>query len=60
MKDIWKEETVEGVKKINKKKIIVTTVVVIIIVMLTVVGGLYISNRVVRDWIDRNIFRKEV
>ena len=60
MKDIWKEESVEGVKKVNKKKIVITIVVCVIVVLAIVVVGLYISNRQIRDWIDRNIFRKEV
>ncbi len=60
MKDIWKEAEEGVAKKINKKKIIITTIVVIIVVALIVVVGLYVSNRQVRDWIDRNIFRKEV
>ncbi len=60
MKDIWKEETVEGVKKVNKKKIAITIVVSIIVVAIIVVVGLYLSNRQAREWIDKNIFRKEV
>ena len=60
MKDIWKEENIEGVKKVNKKKIAITIVSSVIVVLVIVVVGLYMSNREVRDWIDRNIFRKEV
>lgn len=59
MKDVWEESNVE-VKKINKKKIIITTVVAILVVFITVLVGLYLSNEQARDWIDRNIFRKEV
>lgn len=58
MKDVWKEEGVT--KKINKKKIIITIIVVIIVVALIVIVGLYTSNNVVRNWIDINIFRKEI
>ena len=60
MNDIWKEETVEGVRKVNKKKIVITTIVVIIVVAVIIIVGLYLSNRQVREWIDKNIFRKEV
>ena len=60
MKDIWKEAEEGVVKKVNKKKIAITIVVCIIAVLIIVAIGLYISNRQVRDWIDRNIFRKEV
>ena len=60
MKDIWKEETVEGVKRINKKKIVITILIVIIVVAIIVVVGLYLSNEMVRDWIDKNVLRKEI
>ena len=60
MKDVWKEDTQIEPKKINKKKIIVTAIIVIIAVFVIVVIGLYVSNRKAREWIDRNIFRKEI
>lgn len=60
MKDMWKEETVEGVKRINKKKIVITILIVIIVVAIIVVVGLYLSNEMVRDWIDKNVLRKEI
>lgn len=59
MKDVWEESNVE-VKKINKKKIIITTIVAILVVILLVTIGVYLSNKQARDWIDRNIFRKEI
>ena len=59
MKDVWKDIETE-VKKINKKKLIITTIVVIIAIAIIIIVGLYMTNRDVRDWIDRNIFRKEV
>ena len=59
MKDVWKDIEPE-VKKINKKKIIITTIVVVITIAIIIIVGLYMTNRDVRDWIDRNIFRKEV
>ena len=59
MKDVWKNIEQE-VKKIDKKKIIITTIVVVIAIAIIIIVGLYMTNRDVRDWIDRNIFRKEV
>ncbi len=60
MKDIWKEAEEGVVKKVNKKKIIITTIVVIIVVAIIVIIGLYLSNKQTREWIDKNIFRKEI
>ena len=59
MKDVWIETQTEE-KKINKKKIIITILITIIVVFSIIVGGLYTSNKQVREWIDKNIFRKEV
>lgn len=60
MKDVWKEAEEGVVKKVNKKKIIITIVTVIIVVAMIVVVGLYLSNKQTREWIDKNIFRKEI
>ena len=60
MKDVWKQENLIGVKKINKKKIVITIIIVILAVASIVIGGLYMSNKQIREWIDKNIFRKEV
>lgn len=59
MKDVWMETQTEE-KKINKKKIAITIAIVVITVVTIIVVGLYTSNRQVREWIDKNIFRKEV
>ena len=60
MKDVWKEEFEEGVKKINKKKIIITIFIVILVVAIIITVGLYVSNKQIREWMDKNVFRKEV
>ena len=60
MKDVWKEAEEGVVKKVNKKKIIITIVTVIIVVAMIVVVGLYLSSKQTREWIDKNIFRKEI
>ena len=60
MKDFWKEESVETVKKINKKKLVITVIMAIIVVAIIIIVGLYLSNKQIREWIDKNIFRKEI
>ena len=60
MKDFWKEESIETVKKINKKKLVITVIMAIIVVVIIIIVGLYLSNKQIREWIDKNIFRKEI
>ena len=57
MKDFWIEPEE---KKIKKKRIIITVIIAIIIIALAVTIGVYINNKEAREWIDKNIFRKEV
>ncbi len=57
MKDVWKETTQ---KVINNKKTILPIILVIVILLVIIIGILYLNNYVVREWIDKNIFRKEV
>ncbi|MCI8411522.1 MAG: hypothetical protein HFJ40_03625 [Clostridia bacterium] len=57
MKDFW-IETQE--KKLNKKKLIISTVLILVILLIISVIIIYANNRGVREWIDKNIFRKEV
>lgn len=59
MKDIWAEDLSEE-KKINKKKIIITIILIVLVVEIITSVGVYYSNRNVREWIDKNILRKEV
>lgn len=59
MKDIWKESLDFG-KKINKKKIWISIIVSIIILIFITVMFIYLFNKSAREWIDINIFRKEV
>lgn len=59
MKDVWEEVSTES-KKINKKKLIITIIVAILTVVLLVIAGVYYTNKQAREWIDKNIFRKEV
>lgn len=59
MKDILPKVTTDGTK-INKKKIVITIVVIFLIVVAIVIVGAYYTNKQAREWIDKNIFRKEV
>lgn len=57
MKDYW-EETVP--KKINKKKITTTIIISVIVIAILTITIIYHNNKPFREWIDKNIFRKEV
>ncbi len=57
MKDYWKEPTQ---KKINKKKIATIFVVVMIVVVILSLIIVYSNDKTAREWIDKNIFQKEV
>lgn len=57
MKDFW--ETPEQ-KKINRKKIILTIIIILIILSCVSIIIVYNKNESVRNWIDKNILRKEV
>lgn len=60
MKDFWKEPKETKEKKVNKKKVIITIIAIIIILFLIVISAIYMNNKNIRVWIDKNIFRKEV
>lgn len=60
MKDFWKEPKETKEKKVNKKKVIITIIAIIITLFLIIISVIYINNKNVRLWIDKNIFRKEV
>ena len=57
MKDYWKEPTQ---KKINKKKITTTIIIIIVGIIIFSIGVIYYNNKPAREWIDKNIFQKEV
>ena len=61
MRDFWEETENENVKKkINKKKIIIISIIAIILIAVITLAIVYTKNQQAREWIDRNIFRKEV
>ena len=59
MKDIWKE-SLDFRKKINKKKLWILIAIVVAILINIAIMIVYYNNDVVHNWIDVNIFRKEV
>lgn len=59
MRDYWEEPKNKN-KKINEKKIIVSIVISIFVVAIIVIVALYMTNNEFRNWIDVEIFRKEI
>lgn len=57
MKDFW-EEPKE--KEINKKRLVISIVIIIMVILLTIITIIYKNNKGTRNWIDKNIFRKEI
>ena len=58
MKDYWNDKA--SSKKLNKKKLSITIYIFILIIILIVLACLYISSQGFRNWIDKNILRKEI
>lgn len=57
MKDYWKEPKE---KKINKKKLLLIIFIIIIAIALITISIIYCNNTEFREWMDKNIFRKEI
>lgn len=57
MKDFWAEPEE---KKVNKKKIIIGIIILILILIGIVIAIIYNNNAQAREWIDKNILKKEV
>lgn len=47
-------------KKLNKRKVIISVIITFIIVILVVIAALYVTNTDTRNFIDTNIFRKNI
>ena len=62
MKDYWKESITDEIlpQKINKKKLIIIILIAILAIVLITTTIIYYNNRQAREWIDKNIFRKEI
>ena len=56
MKDFWQEPED---KKLNKKKVIGVVIILLIILIFGILFFIYKNNRIVRVWVDKNIFQKE-
>ena len=59
MKDIWKSGLNFG-KKVNHKKIGIAIAILVVIILIIISIIIYAANKPARDWIDVNIFRKQV
>lgn len=59
MRDYWEEPETKS-KKINAKKIILSIAISILVIAIIVIVALYITNNEFRNWIDVEIFRKEI
>ena len=59
MRDFWEETTPEK-KTINKKKIVIAISIFLVVAIIGTITGVYLNNNSFRDWIDKNILRKEV
>lgn len=57
MKQIWKKYIPE---KIKPKTIIITSIILILIGIVVTSLILYNQNKTIREWIDKNIFQKEI
>lgn len=56
MKDFWQEPED---KKLNKKKVIGVVIILLIILIFGILFFIYKNNRIVRVWVDKNLFQKE-
>lgn len=56
MRDFWREEEP---KKVNKKKLTISLIIGIILIAIIILTTVYVNNKETRNWIDKNIFRKE-
>lgn len=46
-------------KKINRKKIIISVITIVVLILLIATTIMYIKDRHMRNWIDKNILQKE-
>ena len=59
MKDFWNEQN-NPVKKINKKKLAIIIIILILLIISITLSIIYVKNEQFRDWVDKNILRKEI
>lgn len=56
MRNFWEERKE---KKINRKKIIISVITIVVLILLIATTIMYIKDRHMRNWIDKNILQKE-
>lgn len=56
MKDFWVEPEQ---KKVNKKKVIISIIIAIVLIICITTTIIYVNNKNIREWMDKNIFQKE-
>ena len=59
MKDFWNEQN-NTAKKINKKKLAFIIAISIILIVIIAISIIYVKNEQFRDWVDKNVLRKEI
>ena len=59
MKDFWNEQN-NTAKRINKKKLAIIIAISIILIIIITISIVYAKNEQFRDWIDKNVLRKEI
>ena len=60
MQENWKEIIKQAIEQ--KKKLIIAIAILVIVILIALIAIIvtYSKNRNIREWIDKNIFRKEV
>ena len=56
MRNFWEEHKE---KKVNRKKIIILITIILVLILLITTIIMYIKNKQMRNWIDKNILQKE-
>ncbi len=59
MRDFWNESSKKE-KKLNVKKVRRTIIIVIVFIIITGIITVYVASQNARNWIDKNILRKEI
>lgn len=59
MRDFWNEAP-KKVKKLNKNRVRNTVIIATVLIFLTIIITLYVTSVGAREWIDKNIFQKEI
>ena len=60
MKDFWVETPEPKEKKLNKKKVRNVLIITFVVIIVSTLTALYVTDQGSRNWIDKNILRKEI